>query len=99
MKAATINYVAQLAQQWGPDGIRANTVSPGPIFIPGRRWQGISERHPDIYERDRDRRPSKRMGTADEVATIVTVLASPIASWVTGQNIVVDGGYTKRVGF
>jgi 3-oxoacyl-[acyl-carrier protein] reductase len=99
MKAATINYMAQLAQRWGTDGIRANTVSPGPIFIEGRRWQSISERHPDIYERDRDRHPSKRMGTADEVASIVTVLASPAASWVTGQNVLVDGGYTKRVSF
>src|SRR4051794_5672068 len=99
MKAATINYMAQLAQRWGADGIRANTISPGPIFIEGRRWQSISERHPDIYERDRDRHPSKRMGTADEVATMVAVLASPAASWVTGQNLVVDGGYTKRVAF
>jgi 3-oxoacyl-[acyl-carrier protein] reductase len=39
------------------------------------------------------------MGTADEIADIVTMIASPLASWVTGQNIVVDGGYTKRVGF
>ena len=39
------------------------------------------------------------MGTAEEIADIVAVLASPAASWVTGQNIVVDGGYTKRVGF
>jgi 3-oxoacyl-[acyl-carrier protein] reductase len=99
MKAATINYMAQLAQRWGPAGIRANTVSPGPTFIEGRRWQSISERHPDIYQRDRDRHPSRRMGTADEIADIVTVIASPLASWVTGQNIVVDGGYTKRVGF
>jgi 3-oxoacyl-[acyl-carrier protein] reductase len=99
LKAAMINYMAQLAQRWGGDGIRANTVSPGPIFIEGRKWDSISERRPEIYERDRDRHPSQRMGTADEVAAIVTVLASPIASWVTGENVVVDGGYTKRVGY
>ncbi|GAB2477900.1 SDR family NAD(P)-dependent oxidoreductase [Jatrophihabitans fulvus] len=99
LKAATINYMAQLAQRWGGDGIRANTVSPGPTFIEGRRWDSIRERHPDIYARDRDRHPGGRMGTADEIADMVVVLASPVASWVTGQNLVVDGGYTKRVGF
>ncbi|MCS5582738.1 MAG: SDR family oxidoreductase [Pseudomonadales bacterium] len=43
--------------------------------------------------------PSKRMATGDEIADIVTFLAAPRASWVTGANIVVDGGYTKQVGF
>ncbi|WP_409329695.1 SDR family NAD(P)-dependent oxidoreductase [Trujillonella humicola] len=99
MKAATINYMAQLAQRWGPDGIRANTVSPGPILIEGRKWDDLRERRPEIYARDRDRHPTRRMGTADEVAAIVAVLASPAASWVNGENVVVDGGYTKRVGF
>jgi NAD(P)-dependent dehydrogenase (short-subunit alcohol dehydrogenase family) len=99
LKAATINYMAQLAQRWGAEGIRANTVSPGPIFVPGRTWDSLSVRRPEIYARDRDRHPSGRMGTAEEVAAIVAVLASPAASWVTGENVVVDGGYTKRVGF
>ena len=99
MKAATINYIAQLAQRWGADGIRANTVSPGPILIEGRKWDSLRERRPEIYTRDRDQHPAKRMGTAEEVAAIVTVLASPVASLVTGENVVVDGGYTKRVGF
>jgi NAD(P)-dependent dehydrogenase (short-subunit alcohol dehydrogenase family) len=39
------------------------------------------------------------MATGDEIADIVTFLAAPRASWVTGANIVVDGGYTKQVGF
>ena len=39
------------------------------------------------------------MGTAQEVANVVAMLASPAASWVNGANVVVDGGYTKRVGF
>jgi 3-oxoacyl-[acyl-carrier protein] reductase len=99
LKAATINYMAQLAQRWGPLGIRANAVSPGPILIEGRKWDGLRERRPEIFQRDRDAHPMKRMGTAQEVATMVTVLASPAASWVNGAHIVVDGGYTKRVGF
>lgn len=99
LKAATINYMAQLAQRWGPLGIRANTVSPGPILIEGRKWDSLRERRPAIFERDRDAHPMKRMGTAQEVANMVTVLASPVASWVNGAHVVVDGGYTKRVGF
>ncbi len=99
MKAAGINYMAQLAQRWGPRGIRANSVSPGPILIEGRKWASIRERRPELFARDRDAHPLKRMGTAAEVADIVAVLASPVASWVNGANLVVDGGFTKRVGF
>ncbi len=98
-KAATINLIAQLAQRWGADGIRANTVSPGPILIENGRWDDIRGRRPEIYERDRLMHPQERMGTGDEIADVVTFLASPRASWVTGANVVVDGGYTKQVGF
>lgn len=98
-KAATINLIAQLAQRWGVDGIRANTVSPGPILIENGRWDDIRERRPEIYERDRLMHPQKRMGTGDEIADVVAFLASPRSSWVNGANVVVDGGYTKQVGF
>ncbi len=98
-KAATINLVAQLAQRWGAEGIRANTVSPGPILIENGRWDDIRDRRPEIYERDRLMHPLQRMGTGDEIADVITFLASPRASWVNGANVVVDGGYTKQVGF
>ncbi|MBT7672191.1 MAG: SDR family oxidoreductase [Proteobacteria bacterium] len=98
-KAATINLIAQLAQRWGPQGIRANTLSPGPIMIEQGRWDDIKDRLPELYERDRLQHPLKRMGTGDEIADVVAFLASPKASWVNGANVVVDGGYTKQVGF
>ena len=41
--------------------------------------------------------PFGRLGTVDEVARVITFVASPAASWVTGVNLIVDGGYTKRV--
>ena len=49
------------------------------------------------YERDLDYHPTKRMGTAEEVAKVVTFLASPAASWVNGTNVRVDGAFTRGV--
>ena len=99
VKAATIRMVAQLAQTWGAEGIRANSVSPGPILVEGHRWDDIRTRHPEIYERDVAMHPAGRMGTGDEVADVVAFLASARASWISGANVVVDGGYTKGVHF
>lgn len=99
MKAASIRHMAQLAQQWGPKGIRANTVAPGPIFIEGGAWDNIKEHATALYERDRDQHPTKRLGTAEEVARVVAFLASPAASWVNGANVRVDGAFTRGVDF
>ena len=99
MKAASIRHMAQLAQTWGPKGIRANTVSPGPIFIEDGVWNQIKENAAPLYERDRDYHPTKRMGTGEEVARVVAFLASPAASWVNGTNVKVDGAFTRGVDF
>lgn len=99
LKAATINYMAQLAQRWGGDGIRSNTVSPGPIYFVGGAWDHIKTHFADLYERDRLAHPAGRMGRADEVADVAVFLCSERASWVNGANVVVDGGFTKGVGF
>ena len=98
-KAAAIRMISHLAQTWGADGIRANSISPGPIFVEGHRWDDIRSRMPEIYERDVAMHPQKRMGTGDEVADVVAFLASSRSSWINGANIVVDGGYTKGVNF
>ncbi len=99
IKAATVNYAAQLAQNWGDKGIRSNCVSPGPIYIEGGAWHGIKEQYFELYERDRLAHPSARLGSADEVANVAVFICSDAASWVNGENVVVDGGFTKRVGF
>lgn len=99
MKAATINMTAQLAQRWGPMNIRANCVSPGPIQFKDGVWDSIEVGYPVEYERDRTQHPLQRMGTDWEVADVVVFLASPRAGWVNGANVVVDGGFTKMVGY
>ncbi len=99
LKAGLINLIAGYSQALGPKGIRANVVSPGPIWVNGGGWSKIKAGVPDMYNAALANHPSGRLGTADEVANVVAFLASPAASWVTGENIVVDGGYTKRVAF
>ncbi len=97
MKAALIVHGQGLAQALAGSGIRVNSVSPGPIMIAGGAWDFIQNNLPDIYNSTLAGQPSGRMGTADEVANAVAFLASPAGSWITGVNLVVDGGFTKRV--
>ena len=97
MKAALIVHAQGLAHALAGSGIRVNTVSPGPIMIEGGAWDFIKNNMADIYNGTLANQPTGRMGTAEEVANTVAFLASPAASWVTGVNLVVDGGFTKRV--
>jgi len=99
IKAAVVNNAAQLAQNWGDKGIRSNSISPGPIFFEDGPWDNIKQNYFELYERDRLAHPMQRMGTAEEVANVAVFVASPAASWVNGENVVVDGAFTKRVGF
>jgi NAD(P)-dependent dehydrogenase (short-subunit alcohol dehydrogenase family) len=99
MKAGLINYISHLAKETYAEGIRANVVSPGPVYIDGGSWERIKERMPDYYTQHVDQHPAGRLGRPEEIANVVAFLASPMSSWVNGQNIVVDGGFTQRVAF
>ncbi len=99
MKAALINYGSNLAVDLAPKGIRVNTVSPGPIFVEGGAWDFIRENMKPLYDSTLAQIPSGRLGRAEEVAHAVAMIASPRGGFITGTNIVVDGGFTKRVQF
>ena len=97
VKAAVINYVSNLATQLAPKNIRANTVSPGTIYFDDGVWGTRKREMPEIYAAALAHNPMGRMGTPTEVANAVVFVASPAASFMTGANLVVDGGFTRRV--
>ena len=99
LKAALITYSGQLGQQLGPTGVRVNCVSPGPIKFPGGNWEAIQAAAPELYEATEAEFALGRWGGAEEVARTIVFLASPASSYTTGTNVVIDGGYTKRVQF
>ncbi|MGH7691466.1 MAG: SDR family NAD(P)-dependent oxidoreductase [Candidatus Dormibacteria bacterium] len=90
---AALNYVAAaLARELAGDGIRVNSVSPGSILFPGGGWDRYRKRDPaGFQEFIRHDLPAGRLGTAAEVARVVAFVLSPLASWVNGANIPVDG--------
>jgi len=99
-KAAVIHFTRMLAQQYAAQGIRANTVVPGLIDTPRVRKNVAHMFDPDDLDRARAARdkqvPMGRMGTPWEVAQAVVFLASDEASYITGTELVVDGGITGK---
>lgn len=85
IKGGVINFTRYLASYYGPYGIRVNCVSPGGIFNDQVK-QFVSN-----YER---KVPLRRMGLATDISPAVTFLLSEEASYITGHNLIVDGGWT-----
>lgn len=85
VKAGVVGFTRFLAATYGDRGIRANCVSPGGI-----------EQDPPRADADgwRSRTPMRRLGQPDEMAAAIVFLASDAASYITGHDLVVDGGYT-----
>ena len=98
-KSAIIGYMAGLSFSLADKGIRANTVSPGNTYFPGGVWQSIEGGNPDLFSFAMGLNPTGRMGTAEEVAAGVVFLSSPVASRISGTNLVVDGALTRGIQF
>jgi 3-oxoacyl-[acyl-carrier protein] reductase len=97
IKAALIHYSKGLSNQLVAKGIRVNVVSPGNTYFEGGIWHNIERGNPDLFRTAMSLNPTGRMGTAAEVAAGVVFLASPVASRVSGTNLIVDGALTKAV--
>ncbi|MGH7642567.1 MAG: SDR family NAD(P)-dependent oxidoreductase [Candidatus Dormibacteria bacterium] len=91
-KAGLIYLAAALARELSPLHIRVNAISPGSIFFPGGGWDSLREGDPRRFQSFLDRDlPEGRLGTVEEVARVVAFVLSPLASWINGANIAVDG--------
>ena len=92
VKAAEISLAKSMAQQLARDNIRVNSVAPGSISFPGGSWHKRQQADPagmaDFVMREL---PFGRFGRADEVGSVVAFLVSPMASWISGACVPVDG--------
>jgi NAD(P)-dependent dehydrogenase (short-subunit alcohol dehydrogenase family) len=90
-KAGLLMFTRAAALEYGARGIRVNGVSPGLIDR-----EGLADDWPDGVDRWRQRVPLGRLGTAQDVADAVLFLLSPAARWISGTNLVVDGGMSAQ---
>lgn len=93
-KAALTLLAQTLALEWAPDGIRVNVVSPGMTRT------GMTEQmylDPQIKKARENIIPLSRIGIPREIANVIEFLVSPLSSYVTGQDICVDGGFSKSI--
>ncbi|MDT7679855.1 SDR family NAD(P)-dependent oxidoreductase [Pseudonocardia sp. Cha107L01] len=97
IKAALVHYTQGLAYRLAPGGIRANTVSPGNTLFEGGSWDNTRRNNPERFAATLALNPTGRLGTAEEMAAAVTFLASPVSSFTSGTNLVVDGALTRGV--
>jgi len=93
-KAAVIQYTRNRAAALAPQGIRVNCVAPGSIEFPGGSWEKRKTDNSQLYNAILRGIPFGRLGHPEEVARVALFLVSPLANWVTGQTIMVDGGQT-----
>ena len=93
-KAGVVMLSRQLASEWGPQGIRSNVVSPGLVVTPMSQafydTPGVTERRTAVV-------PMRRIGAPQDMADAILFLASDRASYINGDEITVDGGFTRTI--
>ena len=82
-----------LAVEWGKYGITVNSVAPGPIRTP--RTSGFLSKSPDVETGMLGRTPNNRIGEVEDVSSLIAFLVSDQSKHINGQQIVIDGGWTK----
>jgi NAD(P)-dependent dehydrogenase (short-subunit alcohol dehydrogenase family) len=88
-KAGISQMTRYLAVHWGKQNVRCNCISPGPFPNPE-----VQRQYPDFIERLSGKSPMGRVGQASEIAGVVVFLLSQASTYVTGQDMAVDGGWT-----
>jgi len=91
-KAAVSHLGKSLAVEWAPNGIRVNSISPG--YILSDMTRQFTDNNVELAAAWTARIPLGRMGTPDDLCGLVLFLSSDASSYITGQDIVIDGGYT-----
>lgn len=95
-KGGILALTHALAVSLGPFGVRVNAISPG--WIETSDWQySLRSQPPQHSERDRKQHPAGRVGTPDDIAQACLFLSGPHAGFITGQNLVIDGGMTVKM--
>lgn len=93
-KSAVAMMARSLAVEWADRGVRVNAISPG--YVHTKLVEGLIENNLIDFTAIQNRTPMKRMGTPAEIAEMAVYLCSPASSYVTGQVIAVDGGWTAN---
>ena len=86
IKGGVINFTRYLSSYYGKSNVRVNCVSPGGIF---------NKQPIEFVKNYENRVPMKRMGTPDDISPAVSFLLSDESTYITGQNIIIDGGWTS----
>lgn len=90
-KAGLIEMARNLAVEFGPDNIRVNTISPGMINTP---FSESLMKNEEFMKKRLSQTPLRRVGEVEEIAGVAVMLASKAGGFITGQNIIIDGGTT-----
>ena len=96
-KNGVIGLTKALSVEWGKYNITVNAISPGPIKTPRTKW--FLDQNPKHQEMMISRTPAGRLGEVDDVSNVAEFLISKKSGFITGQNIVVDGGWLSSAWF